>query len=162
MASRGLKVVPLTSDIASVKSKITAMQPYLWTHIALGADFGWQVLSPTGAFPGATSYSDKETLKVFVLLTDGMQTAPGWGPGNSQTTGDAEANLQSICTGMKSKNIMVFTIGYDLTDTHTIDLLKNCANTGNFYNAADINTGLLAAFSGIAKQVQEKMMRLTK
>jgi Flp pilus assembly protein TadG len=162
MAAANLKTIPLTNDVASVKSAISAMQPHLWTHIALGAEFGWQLLSPVGAFTQAVPYSDKETVKVFVLLTDGMQTAPGWGPGDVQSTSDGEANLKSICSGMKAKNIMVFTVGYDLNDTHTLDLLQSCANSGNFYNATDINNGLMAAFGAIANQVQEAMLRLAK
>lgn len=162
MTALGLKTVPLSNDLATVKAKIGAMQPYMWTHIAAGAEIGWQLLSPNGAFTEAVAYSDKETVKVFVLLSDGMQTAPGWGPGDAQSTGDAEANLKSICTGMKAKNIMVFTVGYDLADQHTIDLLTECANGGNFYNASDIDSGLMAAFGSIATQVENKMLRLAK
>ncbi len=59
MDGLGLTTIPLTDDLASVKSKVQAMQPYMWTHIALGAEIGWQVLSPSGPFATAASYDDK-------------------------------------------------------------------------------------------------------
>lgn len=162
MGTRGLDVVNLSNHHDTIKSKITAMQPYLWTHIALGAEFGWQMLSPTGVFGSAAAYNPDKTIKVAIILTDGMQTAPGWDSTGAQSTAAAEANLTALCTGMKAKNIKVFTVGYDLTDTHTLDLLKNCAGAGMFYDANDIQSGLVSAFSEIGERVREQMVRLSE
>ncbi len=127
VAASNLKVLPLTDDLNLVKTTLAGFQPHLWTHIAAGAEFGWQVISPEGVFGGARAYTDAENVKAVIILTDGMQTAPGWGPGDTRTVGDAESNLRAICTGMKDRKIDVFTIGYDLTDAGTLSLLKDCA-----------------------------------
>jgi Flp pilus assembly protein TadG len=162
MANAGLKVVPLTSDAATVKKKIEAMVPYLWTHIALGAEMGWQVLSPAGPFSNGESYDNKEVMKVFILMTDGMQTAPGWGSNGLKTTHNAEANLQKICAGMKARNINVFTIGYDLSNQNTLAQLASCASPGNFFDAKDVQSGLASAFQAIGASVRSAMLRLSK
>lgn len=160
VAAAGLKVLPLTEDMDAVKAQLAGFKPHLWTHIALGSEFGWQVISPDGVFGNARPYDDDKNVKAVIILTDGMQTTPGWGAGESRTVENAEANFKDICEGMKSQGINVFTIGYDLTDTHTLNLLETCANPGNYYASTDIENGLLTILSSISKNIQEKMVRL--
>lgn len=162
MGMLGLDVIPLTNNHQWVKDKISAMQPFMWTHIALGAELGWQMISPTGVFGGAKPYDSNTTIKVVILLTDGMQTAPGWGTDGTKSVVNAEKNLINLCNGMKAKEVKVFTIGYDLTDTHTKDLLENCANAGKFYDASDVNDSLMATFTDIGEQVRDEMVRLSE
>lgn len=162
MGKLGLDVVNLTNDYASVKTKIAAMKPYMWTHIAVGAELGWQMISPSGVFGGAAAYDPNTTIKVMVLLTDGMQTAPGWGSDGKQTVQHAEDNLQALCSGMKAKGIKVFTIGYDLNDNRTKKLLESCAGRDMFYDANDIQNGLMATFSDIGERVRSQMVRLSE
>lgn len=157
-----LKVLPLTDDLNLVKNTLNSYQPYLWTHIAAGAEFGWQTISPNGVFGGARSYQDKDNVKIVIILTDGMQTAPGWGVGDSRTAADGEANLASICTAMKDKGIEVYTIGYDLYDTHTHNLLSSCASSGGYFAANDIQTGLQTTFAKISEKIEYAMLRLAK
>ncbi len=95
-------------------------------------------------------------------MTDGMQTAPGWGASGSQTQADAEANLLRTCSGLKDRGIQVFTVGYDLNDAHTLDLLQNCASPSSFYDAKDLGGGLMASFQAIAVTVKETMVRLVR
>lgn len=160
MGTANLRTVPLTNDFTGIKNKISAMYPYMWTHIAAGAEMGWQVISPTGVFGGAAPYDPDKTIKVAIILTDGSQTAPGWGSDGTKTTAHAEANLLDLCQGMKQKGIRVFTVGYDLPDVHTKNLLQMCAGPNQFYDAADIQTGLKTAFSEIGDRVQASMIRL--
>ena len=118
------------------------------------------MISPDGIFNGARPYTDEKNVKAVVILTDGMQTAPGWGPGGSRTATDGEENLLAICDGMKAKKIEVFTVGYDLTDSHTLNLLTSCANDDQHYASTDIDNGLTLVLSTIAKRIQEQMIRL--
>ncbi len=162
MAAAGLDVIPLTDDFSTLKSRIGLMQPYLWTHIALGAEMGWQVIAPGGPFATGKPYDKKGLMKVFVLMTDGMQTAPGWGADGSQSVEHATQNLAAVCQGLKAKGVSVFTIGYDLNDAQTLDLLRTCAGPGNFYDAKDIQSGLVTSFQAIGTKVSDAMLRLSK
>ena len=157
-----LKLLPLTNDLTLVKDTLASYQPYLWTHIALGAEFGWQTISPIGVFGGARPYSQTNNVKVVIILTDGMQTTPGWGVSDSRTAADGEANLASICTGMKDQNIEVYTIGYDLSDTDTHTLLSNCAVNGGYFASNDIQNGLQDTFAKIATRIEQTMIRLSR
>ncbi|KUO63867.1 MAG: hypothetical protein APF80_00575 [Alphaproteobacteria bacterium BRH_c36] len=162
MGAAKLDVVPLTTDAAGVKAKISAMQPYQWTHIAAGTEIGWQVISPTGVFGGANPYNPDQTIKVAIILTDGMQTAPGWGPDSTRSTAHAENNLLTLCSGMKARQVKLYTIGYDLSDEHTKTLLGDCAGPGRFYDAIDIQSGVLSAFVDIGEKVRDQMVRLSQ
>lgn len=160
-AVNDLKVRPLTNGFGDVKDQLDRMLPAKLTHIALGAEFGMHVLDPGEPFTGAASFNDDDILKVMVLLTDGMQTATGWGPAGSESTDEAESNLLTICSSLKSKNVLVYTIGYDLTDTHTLDLLSNCATPGQFFRAEEAGNDLKNTFVAISKHIRSTMIRLT-
>lgn len=163
MAAANLKTIPLTNDVAGIKSSVDLMMPYMWTHIALGAEFGWHLLSPNEPFTEGVSYDDNKTIKILILLSDGMQTAPGLGVSGIDTAEQGVENLQSICTGMKSNNIRVYTIGYDLYDTNTLNSLQSCAGAqGKFFDAKDINLGLDTVFSSIAQEVKAAMLRISR
>jgi hypothetical protein len=134
------------------------MKPYEWTHIALGAEFGWHVLSPNAPFTGAASYSDKSTKKFMVLLTDGRQTEPAFGPSGLRSVSRGEKNLEKICAGMKKNGITVVTVAFDLQDASTRDRLRNCATDPdkNFFVAED-GDDVATAFEEIKTQIAAKI-----
>ena len=83
--SNNLVMKPLTNDFAGLKSQLDIMTPYAWTHIALGVEFGFHMLSDNAPFSEGVSYDDDETEKFMVVLTDGYQTEPAFGPGGTRT-----------------------------------------------------------------------------
>ena len=149
-----LVVRPLTDDFAAVSGQLANMVPYMWTHIALGVEFGLHLLSPNEPFSEGTSYGDKSTDKIMVVLTDGEQTEESFGPGGSRTVADGETNLESLCAFAKVQGITMMTIAYDLKDEATTTRLKNCASdpVKTFFNAED-NGDVTAAFQSIKNQV---------
>ena len=149
----GLVVRPLTDDFAAIDSQLDAMKPYAWTHIALGAEFGFHLLSPDAPFTEGASYSDSTTKKVMVLLTDGEQTEPAFGPG-ARSVSQGEQNLSAICDNAKAKGITVMTIAYNIDDAGTVDRLRNCTSKPetDFYNI-DSGNNIAGAFESIKKQI---------
>lgn len=152
-APNSLKVAPLTTDLASIGNQLDAMRPYAWTHIALGAEFAYHLLSPNAPFTEGAPYTDKSVSKFMVLLTDGRQTEPAFGPGVRSVT-QGEDNLEAICTNMKQSGITVITIAFDLRDKDTRQRLSDCASdpSHDFYVAEDSND-VAAAFEDIKRQV---------
>jgi hypothetical protein len=132
------------------------MTPYAWTHIAVGVEFGFQMLSDNPVFDddaasyNAASYDDDETKKFMVVLTDGAQTEPAFGSGSTRTVAQGEANLETLCTNAKAKGITVITIAYDLDDNATTQRLKNCSTNPNtnFFVATD-TAAVASAFNDI-------------
>ena len=129
--SQHLVMKPLTNDFSGLKSQLDIMTPYAWTNISLGVEFGFHMLSDNTPFSEGVSYDDKETQKFMVVLTDGAQTEPAFGPGSTRTVAQGEANLESLCTNAKAKGITMITIAYDLDDNATTQRLKNCATDPN-------------------------------
>ncbi len=148
--SNNLTMKPLTNDFTGLKSQLDIMTPYAWTHIALGVEFGFHMLSDNAPFEEGVSYDDDETIKFLVVLTDGAQTEPAFGPGSTRTVTQGEANLEALCTNAKAKGITVITIAYDLDDNATTQRLKNCATDpdSNFFVATD-TAAVASAFDNI-------------
>ena len=148
-----LKVTPLTNDFAGLRTQLDQMLPYAWTHIALGAEFGYHLLSPDAPFTQGAAYSDKTTKKFLVLLTDGMQTEPGFGPsGRSVNLG--EKNLSAICENAKTDGITVMTVAYNIDDNQTVNRLKACTSDPekHFFDIGSDNN-VSAAFEEIKRQI---------
>jgi Flp pilus assembly protein TadG len=148
--SNNLVMKPLTNDFTGLKSRLDMMTPYAWTHIALGVEFGFHMLSDNMPFDTGVSYDDDETEKFMVVLTDGYQTEPAFGPGSTRTVAQGEANLEALCTNAKAKGITMITIAYDLDDNATSNRLKNCATdpNKNFFVATD-TAAVASAFDNI-------------
>ncbi|MBI3673330.1 MAG: VWA domain-containing protein [Rhizobiales bacterium] len=153
-----LVVRPLTDDFTVVNAKLDAMKPYAWTHIALGAEFGFRLLSPNEPFGQAASYADTTTKKFMVLLTDGEQTEPAFGPGTVRSVTQGEKNLTAICTNAKAKGITIITIAYNIDDTATVNRLRDCTSDPNkdFFDIGTDNQ-VAGAFEEIKKQITARV-----
>jgi Flp pilus assembly protein TadG len=152
-APNKLKVAPLTEDFDAMRAQLDAMRPYAWTHIALGAEFGYHLLSPNEPFAQGADYGNKNVRKVMVLLTDGRQTEPAFGNG-VRTVGQGESNLAGICANAKASGITIITIAYDLRDEDTRARLRSCSTDPDkhFFIAED-GADVAAAFEDIKAQI---------
>jgi Flp pilus assembly protein TadG len=147
--SNNLAVRPLTDKVSTLTSQLAAMTPYAWTHIALGVEFGYHLLSPNAPFTEAKPYSDEETRKFMIVLTDGMQTEPAFGPGSVRNVAQGEENLEALCDNVKKDGITIITLAFDLDDTSTRQRLKACASDPSNFFVADDDTDLMQAFEAI-------------
>ncbi|MBL8790238.1 MAG: VWA domain-containing protein [Rhizobiales bacterium] len=156
-APRKLVVKPLTSDSDSVKTQLAGMKPYAWTHIALGVEFGYHLLMDNQPFDQAAPKSDTETQKFMIVLTDGMQTEPAFGPGSTRTVSQGEKNLTQLCTNAKADGIRIITLAFDLDDTSTRARLKACASDADSFFIADDDADLSKAFEEIKTAVASEI-----
>lgn len=148
-----LKVAPLTDNYDALRTQLDKMKPYAWTHIALGAEFGYHLLSPNEPFTEGAPYSDDKTEKFMVILTDGEQTEPAFGA-SSRTVTQGEKNLEAICKNAKASGITVMTVAFDLQDKDTRDRLRNCAsNPDKDFMIAEGGGDIATAFEEIRQQI---------
>ena len=120
------EVMPLSADKSALIAKINGLEAYGSTSGALGASWGWYMLSPewssiwTGeSTPGP--YSDITTIqsngspklrKVAVILSDGVfNTLRGWKDQDQQFSSTHAAN---VCAAMKAAKIEIYTVGFAL------------------------------------------------
>ncbi len=145
-----LKTVDLTANAKSLTDQLAVMKPYAWTHIAVGVEFGYQLLSPNAPFTSGVEYSDTTTKKFMVVLTDGMQTEPAFGPSGSRTVANGESNLEQLCSNAKADGITIITMAFDLDDTTTRKRLQNCAtDPAKDFMVADSSADLASAFETV-------------
>ncbi len=153
-----LHTLELTNKFADIKTQLNAMKPYAYTHIALGVEFGYHMLSPNAPYTSAASYKDKETKKFMVVLTDGEQTEPAFGPGGSRTVADGRANLEKLCENAKANGITIMTMAFDLDDSATRKRLQNCATdpVKDFFVVND-PAGLSSAFEAVKTAIADQV-----
>lgn len=159
-SDRNLKILPLSNDFAGLKSQISNMTPYANTHIALGVQFGYQVLSPNGVYNSSgtvAKYTDANTIKYLVLLTDGAQTEAAFGPGGLRNVRQGEKNLVTLCENAKSSGIHILTMAVGVNDSATRARLQGCA-TDSAQDFFVINTAddMAKAFQTITGQIAQQ------
>ena len=143
-------------------AQLDGLTPYAWTNIALGMAFGWHTLSPNPPFNQGAAYKDGKTLKAIVLLTDGAQTAYSWGPDGQQKKSHGEINLEQMCRNVKNLNddpddpsFIIITVAFDLDDDDTVNRLRSCATSEEYFYEAESNSQLSVAFESITKQLAQ-------
>lgn len=159
-ANRNLKIRPLNNDFAGLKGQMAAMYPIAYTNISLGVQFGYQVLSPNGAYNGSNkvaSYSDANTLKYLVLLTDGAQTSPAFGPGGARDVPQGETNLVTLCENAKASGIHILTMAVGVDDAATSARLQGCAtDAAQDFFVINTSDDITATFSTITGQIAQQ------
>src|SRR5262249_315338 len=137
----------------------------------------WRVLSPDPPFTEGAAYSDPDTLRFLILLTDGENNVGGGGNFHNASSYSAfgyaasghlgkadgseartvlDAKTAQLCTNVKAPGIYVYTIALQITDGATRTMLENCATPPAdcpgeqcYYDSSSIST-LEAVFTNIA------------
>ncbi len=166
MQRRNLNILPLTNDYELVRNTLASYRPASLTHIQLGLAFGRHVLSDNEPFVEGGPDNDPDKPKVLILLTDGRQTAPGNGPRRASVW-QAENNIEEICTNIKDKGVIIFTVAYDVRDAETRRRLRQCSSEPNtpdnhpYYYEPYRGEDLFGAFAGIGHQLNPDSLRLS-
>ena len=175
-------VTPLSTSQSSVKAAISAMQANGYTNITAGVTWGWRLLSSGEPFTQGRAYTDDENQKILILMTDGENTYIGkdtflkstygaWGyiseghlgttsTSNSTVVGKMNDRLALACTNAKAAGIIVYTVAFQVTDSDTLDLLKNCATQSDMAFQSSSTSALLAAFTAIGDDISS--LRVSK
>ncbi|MEL6825798.1 MAG: hypothetical protein AAFN91_06065 [Pseudomonadota bacterium] len=150
----------LTNNPTDLKNKIGALRANQNTYIATGLTWGLRTLSSTAPFSEGQSYADSQAIggrKALVLMSDGANTkAPNAnGLHNSNSKTQANTITTAVCDEIKSNDIELYTIAFELTDTVTKDLLEDCATSPDFYYDATNAADLKAAFDQISDEFRD-------
>jgi hypothetical protein len=136
----------------------------------------WASLFPGGS--GGASYSAPETIKIAVLMTDGafntgycngvISADSNSGAGSASerincdaTNGQPFAQARSICTAMKNRGVIIYTVGFGLSgDATAEDFLRDCATDSEHAYLTGSGNELIAAFNAIAASITQ--LRITR
>jgi Flp pilus assembly protein TadG len=168
-------LVRLTTNMTTVKNKISAMNATGNTNIPIGLMWGWHVLSPNAPFADGVSYADPDTKKIIVLLTDGDNVYGGAdNPSNSLyttlgyawqdrmegiTVSSSSSTRQDkmddrvgvVCTNIKNAGITIYAVRIDVSGTAPASLSGCASSPDQFYDIG--SSGLSAAFQNIAGSI---------
>ena len=148
--SCGAEIQPLTRNYGQVKSTIQGMVAQGWTYMPAGLAWGWRTLTPDLPFAEGLP-SDDKTDKILILMSDGTNTRSKTGTyHNGTSTPNADNKTADTCDAIKRDNIRVITIAYEITDTSTVNLIRNCATTNADFFEAKSSDQLERAFDDIA------------
>ncbi|MFZ5668309.1 MAG: ubiquitin-activating E1 FCCH domain-containing protein [Pseudomonadota bacterium] len=176
----GSTIVPLSTDKAVLKANIDSYAATGATAGQIGAAWGWYLLSPNFAYlwpsvsqPG--SYAKTDLLKVMVFMTDGdFNTAyckdvlsndsngSNWYQINcNATNGNPTTQAQAICTAMKAKGIVIYTVGFQVSPGSAAEtFIKGCASDSDHIYLPSSGAALKDAFSAIGQDILS--LRLSK
>jgi Flp pilus assembly protein TadG/predicted nucleic acid-binding Zn ribbon protein len=174
-------IVPLTSNRLTLSTAITAMPAYGGTNLHEAVMWGWRVLSPDPPFTEGRAYNDVNNRKFIVLMTDGSNDAIGinnmngsfysaYGFSAAGRLGTTSSNRTDIiakmnektltaCANIKAQGILVYTVGFYVTDPTAQSILAQCASNSSMALLADSDQALSNAFDAIGDQI--KRLRLT-
>lgn len=183
-------IQPLTNVKSTITTALGKMTGKGNTVVPEGLAWGWRVISPGAPFTEGVAYDDPDTMKVIILLTDGRNDVSGGGIGHYKsvftsygyadnghlgatngTTAEATLNtkLTTLCEAIKAdkdgdttdQDIVMYTIGFDITAGSTIDtIMQGCASEpANYFNTPS-SEDLKTAFENIALGLSK--LRLSK
>jgi Flp pilus assembly protein TadG len=158
------EVVPLTSDKTSLISKIDKLSVAGGTAGHLGTAWAWYMLAPNWASLWSSAsqpkaYGTADLRKIAILMTDGEYNTQydtngvktGLSDAGAQVNGDTTTQARALCTNMKAKGIVVYTVGFgDGMTSKAKQTLQDCATDSTKYYNADDGDELKQAFRDIA------------
>lgn len=180
-ACNSAAIIPLTATKKTLTDQIATLKDDGSTAGHIGLAWGWYMISPewntvwTGASAPA-SYTQPQTIKVVVLMTDGaFNTAyckgvnakdSGFGQNSDRINcnadnGQAFAQAKSLCANMKAKKVQVYTVGFNIGSDKTIkDFLNTCATDAAHVYLPSSGTALKDAFRAIGQDINS--LRIAK
>jgi len=176
-------LVPLTNDRDLLLDRIDDMEPWnnSGTNVAHGLSWGWRVLSPGEPFTEGAAYSDRDTQKALILLTDGVNTLccqinthnssdyGAYGYVNEHRLGTSSPNyapnivddrVAELCENIKDEGIRVYTITFQVNNSRLSDLFEGCASSPDLYFNSPSNEDLQNVFRTIGRDLSN--LRLSR
>jgi len=169
-------IVPLTDNKTTLKNSINSYNAMGATAGHVGIAWAWYLLSPNfGTFyPSASkpnAYTDKKTMKVAVLMTDGefntmyCQGVDSADSGRGRDAincnapnGNSFAQAKKLCAAMKNQKVIVYSIGFDIDKGSNAEkVLKECATSPDapYFNTPKTNEELAGTFKTVAKSISQ-------
>jgi hypothetical protein len=156
------------------------------THIPVGSVWGWRLLSPEwrtvwGGDMEANGlpleYVEELSNKAVVIMTDGQNTMTDYtaygrvGQGNLGATDLSSASQDTmrdtlndktleVCSAMKEKGIIVYTVLFQETATDVKDMLRSCASEEDYFFDTTSGADLKTAFRTIGDSLSN--LRISK
>lgn len=160
------EILPLTSDKTELVRTINSYGARGYTAGHLGIQWAWNLISPNwgGVWGGGSrpkGYGTKDLIKAVVLMTDGEFNSAFTGPIKDQPMKrESFRHADDLCRNMKDKDIVVFSVAFDLRNRNAREALEDCATDDDFFYQAENEEELREAYRRIAIKLTQ--LRLSK
>jgi Flp pilus assembly protein TadG len=166
-------VQPLTNVKSTITNAINAMTPNGSTNIPEAVAWGWRLISSSEPFTQGAVYSDQNTIKALIVLTDGENAINGsfssYGQGTAQLNAALNPKMTQVCDNVVAdkdgvdgdEDIQLYTIAFNVPPGSTVEtLMKNCATKDSYAYSSQDNSSMQSAFRAIAASLNQ--LRIAK
>lgn len=158
------RVLGLTDNKDTLKNTVDSYRDGGTTAGHLGTAWAWYLVSPEwgGVLTGdaaPAAYGDGRTIKVAILMTDGEYNTYG-GVMNGANVARSSNSARDTCSAMKTKGVIVYTVGFQLGGGTARDVMSSCASSSSKAYSAENGLALREAFRSIAADIAT--LRLSK
>lgn len=141
--------IELTNDRTTLINYVSSLTTDAYTAGHLGVAWSWYLISDQwgSIFDGdatPVSFSDSETTKAVVLMTDG-----GFNYAPYARQGRSPDQARALCDNMKLKGIAIYAVAFKASSAGQ-DVLKHCVSDLTFYFDAQNGDDLKKAYKEIA------------
>lgn len=153
-------ITPMTNDKTTLLNSIGTLKALGNTYINIGLVWGYRMISPEQQFTEGAPWDDDKWKKAVILMTDGVNTMNSYysvyGPtaDHNITASNLDTKMLQVCTDMKSKGILLYTITFDKgVNAYTKNLFKQCATDPSMWYDAPTQSKLIEVYQTIAKEL---------
>ncbi|MFA7456477.1 MAG: VWA domain-containing protein, partial [Micavibrio sp.] len=153
-------VTPMTNDKNALLDGIDGLNAAGNTYINIGLVWGYRMISPDFPFQEAEEWDNEDWKKAIVLMTDGVNqphpyySAHGLSSGSGISTNTLNTRMLQICSELKEKNVLVYTITFDSgVNAATKTLFRQCATQPGMWYDAPSDEKLQEVYLTIAKEL---------
>jgi Flp pilus assembly protein TadG len=168
-------IEPLSASRSKLRSLIDNMNIGGSTAGQIGAAWGWYTVSPSfnSLWPSSAAgeYKPDKLMKAVILMTDGEFNTPYFegviarnaGVGSAAnadrisqnaTNGDPFAQTLRLCSAMKAKGVIVYTVGFQVAaNGSAAGVMRDCATGPSFAFLPASNADLSDAFRAIGRDI---------
>jgi Mg-chelatase subunit ChlD len=143
---------PLTSNWAALHNLVDQMNasgtsPLAGTNQTIGLLWAWQAL--THGSPLHAPVPGDDTLRIIVLMSDGLNTDNRW----SGDASSVDARTRLACNNAKADGVILYTVQVNTDNASTSELLKQCASEPKMFYLAKSANETIAVFASIGSSL---------
>nr|WP_245258211.1 TadE/TadG family type IV pilus assembly protein [Rhodopseudomonas palustris] len=164
------QILPMTSAYSSsnattIKDKIDALSPNGGTNQPIGMHWAWMSLQDGAPLNTPAKDADYKYTDAIILLSDGMNTIDRWYGNGSSWSKDVDARQKLLCDNIRAASAasttktVIYTIQVNTDGDPESEVLKYCADSGNFF-ATTTASGISTAFAQIGASLSK--LRIAK
>jgi Flp pilus assembly protein TadG len=152
------QLAPLTTDFASLKTKVDSLTPNGGTNQPIGIAWGWQSLTqgaPLNAPAEDPNYTYKRAL---IVMSDGLNTQdrwPSYGNGQNQYNGAIDARQKIQCDNIKANGVVIYTMHVNTRGDPTSAVLQYCASGADKFTTVTSASQIMTAFTAIGTSLSK-------